>query len=83
LKKYLIEVESFSPYKGNAFVLVWKGSLQVDLLPFGEISGKSDGVSIDGKGLTAINAPRFQEVYDAGLPEADTEGKQQFKLCTL
>ena len=41
LKSYLVEVEGFSSYKGNAFVLVWKGSLQVDLVPFGEISGKS------------------------------------------
>jgi len=83
LKKYLIEVEGFSPYKGNDFVLVWKGFLQVDLLPFGEISGKGDSVSVDGTGLTTINAPGFQEIYDAGLPEADIEGKHRFKFCTL
>lgn len=54
LKKYLITAEGFSPYKGNAFVLVWKGFIQVDLLPFGEIKDKNDAVSIEDSGLTSL-----------------------------
>ncbi|MNQ10470.1 hypothetical protein D3C85_233110 [compost metagenome] len=83
LKKYLIEAEGFHPYKGNAFVLVWKSYIQVDLLPFGEIEGKGSHVTVEGTGLTDVSVPGFKEIYDAGLPEAELEGKHYFKFCTL
>ncbi|CAM3972592.1 hypothetical protein FLSI110296_06475 [Flavobacterium sinopsychrotolerans] len=83
LKKYLIEVEGFSPYKGNAFVLVWKGFIQVDLLPFGEIEDKNVGVTIEGSGLTSLNMPGFKEIYDDGLPVVELEEIHKFKFCTL
>lgn len=83
LKKYLIEVEGFSPYKGNAFVLVWKGFIQVDLLPFGEIEDKNAGVTIEGSGLTSLNMPGFKEIYDDGLPVVELEEIHKFKFCTL
>lgn len=83
LKKYLIDIEGFSPYKGNAFVLVWKSFIQVDLLPFGEIEDKNDSVKVEGSGLTSINMPGFKEVYDDGLPEVELEEIHKFKFCTL
>jgi len=83
LKKYLIETEGFHPYKGNAFVLVWNGFIQVDLLPFGEIEGKGAHVKVEGTGLTDVSVPGFKEIYDFGLPEAELEGKHHFKFCTL
>jgi predicted nucleotidyltransferase len=83
LKKHLIEVEGFSPYKGNAFVLVWKGFMQVDLLPFGQIEDKNDAVSIEGSGLTSLNMPGFKEIYDDGLPIVELEKIHKFKFCTL
>ena len=83
LKKYLIEVEGFSPYKGNAFVMVWKGFIQVDLLPFGEIEDKNAGVTIEGSGLTSLNMPGFKEIYDEGLPVVELEEIHKFKFCTL
>jgi len=83
LKKYLIEVEGFSPFKGNAFVLVWKSVIQVDLLPFGEIEDKNAGVTIEGSGLTSLNMPGFKEIYDEGLPEVELEEIHKFKFCTL
>lgn len=83
LKKHLIEVEGFSPYKGNAFVLVWKGFIQVDLLPFGEIEDKNAGVTIEGSGLTSLNMPGFKEIYDDGLPIVELEEIHKFKFCTL
>lgn len=83
LKKYLIDVEEFSPYKGNAFVLIWKGFVQVDLLPFGAIEGKGSSVSVEGTGLTSVNMPAFKEIYDFGLPIAELEEKHTFKFCTL
>lgn len=83
LKKYLIEVEGFSPYKGNAFVLVWKSVIQVDLLPFGEIEDKDAGVAIEGSGLTSLYMPGFKEIYDDGLPIVELEEIHKFKFCTL
>lgn len=83
LKMYLIEVEGFSPYKGNAFVLVWKGFIQVDLLPFGEIEDNNAGVTIEGSGLTSLNMPGFKEIYDDGLPVVELEEIHKFKFCTL
>lgn len=76
-------MEGFSPYKGNAFVLVWKGFIQVDLLPFGEIEDKNVGVTIEGSGLTSLNMPGFKEIYDDGLPVVELEEIHKFKLCTL
>lgn len=83
LKKYLIEVEGFSSYKGNPFVLVWKGFIQVDLLPFGEIEDNNAGVTIEGSGLTSLNMPGFKEIYDEGLPVVELEEIHKFKFCTL
>jgi predicted nucleotidyltransferase len=83
LQKYLIDIEGFSPYMGNAFVLVWKGFIQVDLLPFGEIEDKNDSVTVEGRGLTSLNMPGFKEVYDDGLPEVELEEIHTFKFCTL
>jgi predicted nucleotidyltransferase len=53
--------------------LVWKGFIQVDLLPFGEIEDKNAGVTIDGNGLTSLNIPGFKEIYDEGLPVVELE----------
>jgi len=83
LKEYLIDKEGFSPYKGNAFVLGWKGWAWVDLLPFGEIEDKNAQVRLDGSGLTNISVPGFREVYESGLPHAELEGKHNFKFCSL
>jgi predicted nucleotidyltransferase len=83
LQKYLIDIEGFSPYMGNAFVLVWKGFIQVDLLPFGEIEDKNDSVTVEGSGLTSLNMLGFKEVYDDGLPEVELEEIHTFKFCTL
>lgn len=83
LREYLIKDQGFAPYKGNDFVLLWRGYLQVDLLPFGAIEGKGNKVNVEGSGLTSLNFPGFKEVYDSGLPEAELDGKHKFKFCTL
>lgn len=83
LQEYLINTEGFHPYRNNAFVLVWKGFIQVDLLPFGEIQDKNDSVTVEGSGLTSLNMPGFKEIYDDGLPEVELEEIHKFKFCTL
>lgn len=83
LIKHLIDIEGFTPFKGNAFVLIWKGKTEVDLLPFGAIEDEDGRVTTNGLGLTNINLQGFTEVYEEGLPQLDLEGKHQFKFCTL
>lgn len=83
LKEYLIVKEGFHPYKGNAYVLLWKGQTEVDLLPFGAIEDEDGKVTMNGVGLTNISLLGFTEVYEEGLPLLDLEGKHQFKFCTL
>lgn len=82
LKEYLIEKENFAPYHENAFVLIWKNGLQVDLLPFGAIEDEHRKVTINGTGYTSVYVPGFKEVYDDALPEIEIDD-YKFKCCTL
>jgi predicted nucleotidyltransferase len=83
LREHLINDEGFFPYKGNNFVLIWKGRTQVDLLPFGAIEDENGRVTTNGIGLTNISLQGFAEIYEEGLPELNLEGEHQFKFCTL
>ncbi len=83
LKRYLVEIEHFQPSKENAFVLLWQGRMQVDLLPFGNIEDENAKVSFEGTGGTSLNMPGFMEIYESGLPELELEGGHRFKFCTL
>ena len=83
LKTYLVETEGFHPFKGNAFVLIWKDKTEVDLLPFGAIEDEEGKVTVEGTGYTTVHVPGFTEVYEQGLPEMELEGEHQFKFCTL
>jgi predicted nucleotidyltransferase len=83
LKNYLIETEGFHPTKENAFVLLWKDKMEVDLLPFGSIEDEDGKVTVQGTGYTSIHVPGFNEVYEEGLPELELEDEHRFKFCTL
>ncbi|RYU92718.1 hypothetical protein [Emticicia agri] len=83
LKDYLIQNEGFAPYRGNDFVLIWNNSLQVDLLPFGEIEDVDGRVTTNGVGLASISMPGFREIYETGLPELTLDNTHTFKFCTL
>jgi len=81
LKNYLIDIEGFTPYKENAFVLIWKDKTQVDLIPFGEL--EHEGVAtVKGTGFTSMNVEGFMEVFEQASEEIQTED-QHFKVCTL
>ena len=83
LKAYLIKEKGFLPSTENAFVLIYKERMQVDLLPFGAIEDADRKVTVEGTGYTTVHVPGFAEIYSTGLPEMDLEGKHQFKFCTL
>lgn len=83
LKDYLTTEEKFQSVKENAFVLIYDGMHQLDLLPFGAIEDKDRRVHVDGSGYTKIDVPGFAEVFEAGLPELELENGNRFKFCTL
>lgn len=83
LKEYLINNEDFSPYSGNAFVLIWKDGTEVDLLPFGAIEDEDRKVYVSGSGYSTIHVHGFKEVYEQELPEIELGEKHHFKVCTL
>ena len=83
LKDYLTTEEKFQSVKENAFVLIYDGMLQLDLLPFGSIEDEDRRVHVDGSGYTKIDVPGFAEVFEAGLPELQLENGNRFKFCTL
>lgn len=82
LKEYLITTEDFSTYKENAFVLIDKEGLEVDLLPFGALEDEDRRVVVQGTGYTSIHVDGFKEVYDSNLPEVEMGG-HKFKFCSL
>jgi len=82
LKKYLIEVEGFVPYKENAFVLIWKDRTQVDLIPFGDLENEGV-VTVKGTGFTSMNVEGVREVFEEASAEIQIDDNTQFKVCTL
>ena len=82
LKEYLIAEEGFTPFKNNAFVLIYKDGTEVDLLPFGEIEDNDRKVTVVGFGYNTIHVDGFKEVYENSLPEVGIDG-HTFKFCSL
>lgn len=82
LKEYLVNEEGFTSYRENAFVLIWKNGLQVDLLPFGAIEDEHRRVTVEGTGYTSVHVPGFKEVYEEALPQVEID-EHAFKCCTL
>jgi len=82
LKKYLIKVEGFVPYKENAFVLIWKDRIQVDLIPFGDLE-KEGVVTVKGTGFTSMNVEGVRGVFEEASAQIQIDENMQFKVCTL
>jgi predicted nucleotidyltransferase len=83
LKNYLIKNEGFAAYSGNAFVLIWKDRIEVDLLPFGAIEDENRRVTVNGTGYTTMHVEGFREVYEHQLAEVSLDEQHFFKICTL
>ncbi|WP_313367731.1 nucleotidyl transferase AbiEii/AbiGii toxin family protein [Sphingobacterium mizutaii] len=82
IRAYLIDTEKFTPYRGNAFVLIAPDGTQVDILPFGEI--EDDGsVTVNGQGMTSIRVDGLIDVYNNGIEEVEFETGHSFKVATL
>lgn len=82
IRNYLINQENFTPYRGNAFVLIAPDGTQVDILPFGEI--EDDGsVTVSGQGMASIRVEGLTEVYNDGTEIVNFESGHSFKVATL
>jgi len=82
IRAYLIDTEKFTPYRGNAFVLIAPDGTQVDILPFGEI--EDDGsVTVNGQGMTSIRVDGLIDVYNNGIEDVEFETGHSFKVATL
>ncbi|MDM1046778.1 nucleotidyl transferase AbiEii/AbiGii toxin family protein [Sphingobacterium hotanense] len=82
IRAYLIDTEKFTPYSGNAFVLIAPDGTQVDILPFGEI--EDDGsVTVNGQGMTSIRVDGLIDVYNNGVEDVEFETGHSFKVATL
>ncbi len=82
LKQLLIESHSFLDSKENAFVLHAPGSIQVDILPFGQLE-VSDGVAVSGSELSRIKVNGFQEVYFRNIASVRVLEDRHYKIATL
>jgi predicted nucleotidyltransferase len=82
LKAYLIGHEGFAETRANAFTLIYRNGVQVDLLPFGTIEQEDRTVRFDGLGLTTISTQGLAEAYHASQP-VQLDQDKTFKVCTL
>lgn len=72
----------FAVIRENDFAMHSPNGLQVDLLPFGEIS-INDDLSVASEALTNMSVNGFMEVYEAGTVTAEMETGHSFKAATL
>ncbi|MBN8718134.1 MAG: nucleotidyl transferase AbiEii/AbiGii toxin family protein [Sediminibacterium magnilacihabitans] len=82
IRSYLKENKKFIDTKTNAFVMLSPSSIQVDILPFGEIE-INDSVMFAGVELDSIKVNGFMEVYNSGTEGQALETGHQFKVATL
>lgn len=82
VKDYLKRYKNFQDSKGNAFVLLAPGDIQVDILPFGQVA-IDEGVKVAGDGLSAIKVNGIMEVYQQGTEPVEVATGHRFKIATL
>src|SRR5258708_4640919 len=82
LKSALIKTGNFEPHPAEAIKLFYKASLEIDLLPFGDIEDDQREIKLHDPALFIINMPGFKELYpfatDIPLPSG-----QKLKICSL
>lgn len=82
LKDALLEMGEFSAHPTEAIKLFYKQSIEVDLLPFGEIENHARETRLEKPKLFVIDVPGFSEI----MPYAEVieiNGLLDLKVCTL
>lgn len=77
----LINSENFTEVKGNPIKLYYKQSLEIDLLPFGEIESEYSEIRINKPKLFAIDVPGFKELQNF-VQNVEASGKV-LSVCPL
>ncbi len=82
VKNLLLESGDFAAHESEAVKLFYKNSIELDLLPFGDIENENRETKIGQPRLFVIDVPGFIEVF----PEAETyplgQGKM-LKVCPI
>ncbi|PTQ95499.1 putative nucleotidyltransferase [Mucilaginibacter yixingensis] len=81
LKQKLFATGNFEPHPTEAIKVFYKGGIELDLLPFGEIEGPDRAITFTEPSLFIINMPGFREIYP--FVEELQIGGQKIKVCTL
>ncbi|MEO6161713.1 MAG: nucleotidyl transferase AbiEii/AbiGii toxin family protein [Pelobium sp.] len=81
LKKALISTRDFTSDATEAIKLYYKGAIEVDLLPFGEIESINRTVNLIDPTFI-LNMPGFKEIYPF-VNDIEVENNFTVKVCTM
>ena len=81
VKAALVETGLFKAHETEAIKLMYKNSIEVDLLPFGEIEQPNRNVKLTDPTFV-LNMPGFTEVYPF-VKDFSLENGQTVKVCTM
>jgi predicted nucleotidyltransferase len=81
LKKALIATGHFTAHPTEAIKLFYKGGIEVDLLPFGEIEGQNRNVNLTDPTFV-LNMLGFREIYPF-VDDIQIDQDFDVKVCTM
>lgn len=82
LKDALVRSGDFEAHPNEAIKLFYKSTLEIDLLPFGDIENDQREISLSDPTLFVINMPGFREAYPF-VTEVNLQSGQKLKVCSL
>ncbi|WP_426672097.1 hypothetical protein ACPPVU_12785 [Mucilaginibacter sp. McL0603] len=82
LKHALTDSGDFVAHTSEAIKLFYKGAIELDLLPFGDIEDDNREIKLHDPKLFIINMPGFKEVYPFAK-EIEFENLGSLKICSL
>lgn len=78
----MINSGDFSAHETETIKLIYKQSIEIDLLPFGGIENKSRETHLHKPRLFVMDVPGFQEAY-VDIEEFRLENNIKLKVCSL
>ncbi len=81
VKAALVETGLFEAHETEAIKLMYKNSIEVDLLPFGDIEQSNRNVRLTNPTFV-LNMPGFTEVYPF-VKDFELDNGQIIKVCTM
>lgn len=82
LKGKLVDIKGFEVHSTEPIKLIYKGSYELDLLPFGEIENEKGQVELKVKKTFTLDMPGFSEVYDS-TNAIETDQGYDLNVCSL